>query len=294
MIRIKFQDFIALVLFLIQSSIAFSQDYFPMNFKDGTWAERYSPYETSYMEDIYKRCFGDTVIDDQLYYKLYEKKYIQWYTVDSTEYTFVGLITELPDKTVQYIPKGGTNPITIYDFNINIGDTIKGYSEWNSFVVGVIDSVEICCKYHKRYSEFGSGFPSNFWDPALIEGVGYSNGLLGYFQSFENFETTYTLESYWERSDPDCEGCYFPDAVKNYNSEPEIFPNPFNDHININSEQPLLNYRIYNLYGKLVKSENSQFTSDKILETGNLPPGLYLIQVQFIDRSTSSLKMIKY
>ncbi len=298
MIRINLIAFSALILLITQSNVVFSQDYIPMNFEEGVWIEKYDEYMGK-TERIQRECFGDTLIDNQVYYKLYAKKIVEspsGYYPDTLEWDFTGLIGNMPDRTVQLYSK--TNPITLIDFNLEVGDSIIAPDGFVAWIVRKIDSVEICGRFHKRYSGSEPGCPLDSTMDNLIEGVGYSNGgLLAYFNFWRlcgSGETTYELSCYGERSNTECGSCAIFSNVSTFNVNLKIFPNPFNDQININSEQPILNYRIYNLYGKIVKSENSQFTSYKILETGNLPPGLYLIQVQFIDRSTSSLKMIKY
>ena len=72
-----------------------------------------------------------------------------------------------------------------------------------------------------------------------------------------------------------------------------IYPNPFHDHINIQSDQTLTAIKVYDVFGKVVYVENSLFTTNKILETEDLAPGLYFISVQLADHSISSLKVIK-
>ena len=163
MIRIKFQDSIALVLFIIQSSITFSQDYIPMNFNDGVWDEYFTEPPPGNSEEITKFCCGDTTIGNLMYYKLYEEKLVEPYLGDHyyTPSSLIGFIRNSENRTVQYIPKGEKDPVTIYNFNVSLGDTIYGVNQWEYFVVKVIDSVEIAGRYHKRYSEFGFGYPDN-------------------------------------------------------------------------------------------------------------------------------------
>jgi len=55
----------------------------------------------------------------------------------------------------------------------------------------------------------------------------------------------------------------------------------------------LTGIKVYDIYGRVVYEVNSLITTNKILETGDLDPGLYFISVKFADHSISSLKIIK-
>jgi hypothetical protein len=83
------------------------------------------------------------------------------------------------NKKVYYLdPTGGLNKDTLwYDFNLNVGDTLKPNFSTGTFVsidryiVQSIDSVSICGVYHKRFS-FNCGL---FPQLDLIEGYGFKD-----------------------------------------------------------------------------------------------------------------------
>ena len=285
--------FLGLALLLSFCETLFSQEYIPMNFNDGIWIEEYfePPGNT---EIIQKNCLGDTLIGNQLYYKLFEQKIVVPYlgSIDTTEKVFLGFIGNSSEKIVRYISKGEVDPITIYNFDLNIGDTIV--VEFDSFIIGVIDSVEICGRYHKRYSESGQGYPSDPWSNALIEGIGYSNGLLGFSGSFNNGgEFSYILRCYSERASVDCENRAIFANINSMHPELKIFPNPVRNQINIRSDRLFSKIKVYDIYGREVYSENTLFTSYESLTIGDLSPGLYLISVQFTDHSHSFSRILK-
>ena len=68
-----------------------------------------------------------------MYYKLYEEKLVEPYLGDHyyTPSSLIGFIRNSENKTVQYIPKGEKDPVTIYNFNISLGDTIYGLISGN-------------------------------------------------------------------------------------------------------------------------------------------------------------------
>ncbi len=298
--RINLIAFSTLILLITQSNVAFSQDYIPMNFDDGVWTEYHDVF-TGITEYIQRECFGDSLIDDQLYYKLFERKIVEsppGYYPDTLDWVFTGFIANMPDRTIQLTSTSGTNPVTIIDFNVWIGDTIIGPDGFAAWIIRKIDSVKICGRFHKRFSGSEPGCPLDSTMDNLIEGVGYSNGgLLGYFNFWPlcgSGETTYELSCYGERSNTECSNCAIFNNINTSQAEFKIFPNPFQDHLTVRSDRLFERITIYNIYGKTVNIDHSLFTTEEILDTGDLLKGLYLIRVQFVDLSTSSVKIIKY
>ncbi len=286
-----FRKIFSVALLLALSVSLFSQEYIPMNFKDGVWIDNHFA-NGEYMERTQKFCKEDTLIDNDLYYKLYETKIQIYYTADTIYNIYLGLIGNFPDKTVKYIPSGEVEPIMIYDFNLNIGDTVKGV--YDGFVINNIDSVEICGRYHKRYSEFGTGYPDNPSFPALIESIGYSNGLLGYFDPFHQaVEDVKTLECYSEWTNQDCAACDFIEGISVRKSGIHVYPNPFTDRIKVQSSKPVIQIKIYDILGHEIFSENSLLNDDRLLELNHLVNGIYLLRIQFNDHTFYSLPIVK-
>ncbi|MFT5147444.1 MAG: photosystem II stability/assembly factor-like uncharacterized protein [Flavobacteriales bacterium] len=63
-----------------------------------------------------------------------------------------------------------------------------------------------------------------------------------------------------------------------------LFPNPTIDILNIKSDQQISNVRIHDLQGKLVLNETMNFSSRSI-DLGKLVPGIYNVEVIFLDGS---------
>ena len=72
----------------------------------------------------------------------------------------------------------------------------------------------------------------------------------------------------------------------------EVFPNPTSGKffLNINSNEPPRQIRIYNLLGQYCGEQNPL---DQAYDVSDLPSGMYLIQVSKKDGSTTSLRLIK-
>ena len=73
-----------------------------------------------------------------------------------------------------------------------------------------------------------------------------------------------------------------------------ISPNPFDNNIKISSsDASRFSYRITDLTGKIILHE-SDFNTSKYIETSELNPGVYLIQVYSLEFQPSSQKIIKF
>ncbi|MBL7922194.1 MAG: T9SS type A sorting domain-containing protein [Bacteroidia bacterium] len=75
--------------------------------------------------------------------------------------------------------------------------------------------------------------------------------------------------------------------TSNYSSF-SIFPNPANSILNINTELEISKMELFNIQGLLVKTANT-----KSIQIIDLPNGLYLVKVTFIDNSVVINKVIK-
>lgn len=73
----------------------------------------------------------------------------------------------------------------------------------------------------------------------------------------------------------------------------KIFPNPANaDHFNITSTEPIEFVEVYNTIGQQVISKEGNKTEKRMLiETGNLPKGVYFVKATFAKNKTSVVKL---
>lgn len=189
-------------------NMTFSQDYCPFDFENGLWEASF--YQAGGPEYIYRSAYndyavGDTLVNDStLCYKLRRTggdcgPADEFSCFDESEYTpfsrELGLICE-QDKRIYY------NGNLLYDFNVEIGDTIDHW--WGIEAAGYgpptiisVDSIEMCGKVRKRLqaSFFTLGITY------FIEGVGSNSGLI---PSYEYFESGSYLVCY---SDENCTPC---------------------------------------------------------------------------------------
>ena len=272
-----------------------SQDYISFNFSDGVWIEEENQKENSSIRQLY--CIGDTIIGDDSYNKLYEFSiyfFAPGYYPDTSFTHYIGAIRNNDSKQVLFVNKGSQSETLIYDFNLNLGDTIPFEIPVEYFIIREIDSIEICGSYHRRYINYlgNSSCTSSY----LVEGIGYSNGLLGYFNTFGNCENYSTLTCYVEWNNQSCSDCdlLLSRNLKKITEDPvNIFPNPTNSYLRINSSKIISSLMVVDLSGVVLFSETNLNTLNHIIYVENSKPGPYIVQFRFIDHSTWSKIIFK-
>jgi hypothetical protein len=190
-----------LIIVLVVCNNVFSQAnvYKPFPQSSGTWSvsgQHYIgwPPTGSYLTYENYKTSGDTLIGAYTYVKVLYAHNISPGPFNFSPYTFkFAYRNDSINKKVYYLDvTGGINKDTLwYDFNLNIGDSLKetfaytstGYTMNNQRrIVSSIDSVLICGLYHKRFN-FGCSIGG--FETSLIEGAGFKDkfdvtGYLGY------------------------------------------------------------------------------------------------------------------
>lgn len=155
---------------------------------DGYWKAQYGfidCLDIHFLNDIcseYQYILeGDTVIDAEIYHKInysgrdrnsLDETWIYW------DLGYFGCYrNDIANKRVYYIAKDSTNEVLLYDFNINLYDTLPETFVYNSagniITVDQIDSILVNNIYLKRYHLDNAGFGGAY----LIEGIGTTLGL---------------------------------------------------------------------------------------------------------------------
>lgn len=271
-------------------------EYVPFPTKNAIWSEYYFPGGED--EDGNYERFAlngeDTIINDIVYKKLY-LFYDTVFNVNTA--TYFGGIREDSNKKVYFkceqilhelkpmTDLNGFDEMILYDFSLNIGDTINSSKDtlnynWmydDTLVIRNIDMVNIGGKLRKQFQ-----FENYFW-VNWIEGIGNTDGLLfasgdlpfnglsGSLICFkQNNEVLYLNGN---------ECMPLITGIQSNNSEQQsfsIYPNPATQNINIIFSTTVSGkFNVYSANGKLVYS--TQLT--KVNETGLLLPclnsGLY-------------------
>lgn len=201
-------------------------------------------------------------------------------------------------KKVFFIPPTDSVEQLLYDFNLNIGDTVRGFLQsWANpdDVVISTDSVLVGNNYRKRW------FINSYYNIYVIEGIGSTYGLLqlspgvalidGYDVTLNCFsENSITL---YPTAVSNCELITsFNDLSLNV-SQISISPNPFQTSATIQVGPEFENgtLKIYNSLGAVVK-EVKLNQRNYLLNKNNLPNGIYFLELINNKNNHNTVKFI--
>ncbi|HMR89002.1 MAG TPA: T9SS type A sorting domain-containing protein [Saprospiraceae bacterium] len=299
------------LIFLGVSTSSFTQTYLDLN---SEWKEHSvacgggNPFCSSI--DYTIRLDGDTIIDNMAYFKTRRQGIVtvwNWVTGDtiSQEVSDLNLwpIREESGKFYVYNPVDEEDQL-LHNFKLTVGDTAIART-WCSKpqIVMAIDTVYFGSQIRKKFI-FGQEL--SFGNSFLYEGIGTDRGL------FEKpcygsvgIESGSTLQCYsannYEILQIDTSGqceTTLPVNVKDpIFREPNIYPNPFNEIITIENsftESSMLNIKIYDFNGRLVKTSSTLNSGNTIkISTKEIVSGIYILALN-TDTNFYVTKIIKF
>jgi hypothetical protein len=246
---------------------------------------------------------GDTLINTGVYKKIYRSS-VQVDTLSCTPPMnppvapasgYVGALKDDPqaNKTYFIFPDSDTDSL-LYDYNLNIGDTLKGilvsHFLWSNpnLVVLSTDSVSINGQFSKRWN---FGLTGHDTYPYIIEGIGSNVGLIEpmYTYAFD-FTDRYLVcvmdstETYYVSDYNSSVGC---ELITNGKSEISITeklsvcPNPFTGLTSLRFTKYVTNaaLTIFNSFGQPVKHLKGICGRELTLYRDDLPTGIYFLQI---------------
>jgi len=206
-----------------------------------------------------------------------------------------GFIRE--DENKYYLRNLAGEEGLVYDFNLNIGDTLAINNPFGFIPIEVtainIDSVflEPANEYRKRitlleYANFG-------YEEQWIEGIGSLAGLTqsGWDITLLTGGDDYTLLCYYEESEIKFNTelyslCFYPIVSVHTNIQKKkaitLFPNPVNNISSLEIENPKLQnltVKIFNSTGNLVKEYQTTLQVKIEIRSSNYKKGIYFYQV---------------
>jgi hypothetical protein len=282
---------------IILSFGAFSQSnvYKPFPLVDGaTWKVKWqgegcvvsgNPQTYSHHVRYQYTVQGDTIINADNYKKLYMGPVIGFpYLNCFPQLPFIGwngyvgaLRQDTAAKKVFFYPENDTLEYLLYDFGMQVGDTVIGYMNMTvgyagPYVVSGFDSVLIGSEYHSTITVDGQSF---------IEGVGSSFGLL---ESTRYFEAGSQLVCFTLNGDNfvglpyDCD-MELTAIQENNTSSISVFPNPASTVFTVRVDNAQkLTIQLFNLTGQQVGSY-SVVGNQLSIPRNNLPNGVYILQI---------------
>lgn len=273
---------------LVFTLMLFSQNYYPLVQENNEWNvlqvifEGGNPWDTSFYTQTYK-ISGDTIVNNQDFKKIYKSEEeipVNW--------IYEGSIRE-EDEKVWYVSHFNNEERLIYDFTLNVGDTME-FQDQPYMVVDSITFHEIAGieRKHIYFSYIDFSPYKELW----IEGIGSNYGVLSsgsggsvggwtwFLCMSENGELIYM--------NPDYNSCFLIGTKINETKSLDfnIFPNPTTGLLKIEklNNVTINSIRLVDLYGQTKKTfENNQ----TFLDLTEIAPGLYML---IIDTENELLK----
>jgi len=288
--------FITFILFLLTQNLSIGQSYkyHPFVFPNSQWNEISweAPEPPSYCALSYKYSLfisKDTLINNQNYYKIYKsgRSYANCpYTAQPYENIYVGAIRQdSVHKKVSFVPYENSTDTLLYDFNLNIGDTLpQTYNNYKGhYYVLKTDSALVGKVYHKRFLLGLVGQAAKVdTNVSIIEGIGSTYGLFNLMMP--PFESGTYLVCYSANNDnyPANSNCNKVLAITTTQKlTTSIYPNPTISKFTIETEKPLSNANLIltNNSGNIVLQLNHISGQRISIDRGNFTSGIYYLRL---------------
>lgn len=246
---------------------------------------------------------GDTTINDILYKKIGQTGYDVFCTdiITSGPYYMGALREDTALNKVFFIPEGYQNDMLLYDYNLQVGDTLpQGYNVnflADELFVNSIDTFETNGVLRQRWNleaEYMGPFAS------IIEGIGSTTGLLEEIYMFEAdaFLRCYFQNdiAYYTNSLPASEcvmptdSCFYLGVNEQESVDILCYPNPAKDVVNIAGLDRLKisEVRIYDQMGRQVFMNKLETNG---IDISGLNPGMYFLHIK-TEEGIASKKLI--
>lgn len=263
-----------LALFVLLALLSFqpllSQSYQPFPDSNATWCdERFdNGWPVSNYFYFFYKTNGKSTINDTVY------------TIISDNYDQVRCYLREENKKVFCRLTPDDQEFVLYDFDIDIGDTIKlhqCYGEsYDGYVEG-IDSLLIGDQYHKRYFIQCWEWLSFYF----TEGIGSDAGLMycdlpwvdmyGNLYCFSLNDTIYKIDGSGEKGSGDC---WQSIGIQETPAEQlEVYPNPVRDYIYVSYDKKC-RLALFDITGKQCRNSSSN-----CIYVSDLEQGIYFLKV---------------
>ncbi|REJ82263.1 MAG: T9SS C-terminal target domain-containing protein [Bacteroidetes bacterium] len=296
------------IILLIIAQAGYCQAYHPLPDSNVVWRISWGTsgcLQSNLFDEYQYQVTGDTNINASIYQKVVRTGSFDCHAAPILpESGYLGAYrNNLVTQQVFFVPKDSLYEMLLYDFSLNIGDTVKGYldfvAKYNTAIISNIDSILIGSNYRKRWHYMSHGTaPYNFWNGTIIEGIGCEYGLLeglsamldnnGSLSCFSidndvlypiNSPGPCTLISSTFNQKKENEGMFF------------CFPNPASGSIRVvgSGVEQIHFYKLYDALGRIILY--SRFESNKSINIEHLETGTYFIELT--DKKSRTLGSVK-
>jgi len=280
-------------------SVAQTSTYFPFPVDSATWSVEYWDVTPPFGYDCWNTWHyginGDTMIGSNTYHKIYQTN-VQYNVLIDTIYNssnavYVSAFREDSMKRIWAIGSWDTIERLLYDFSVNVGDTVYVDYFWQSAVVDSIDSVLINNSYRKTILLHDQNWSTHEW----IEGIGSMDGLLSW-QMVSSFSERLICHSQHDQLYYSVYTYCHCDHNLNGVAEQEeehlnIYPSPSNGGFEVDNVVGAMRLEMFDASGRLVKQQ--EIADHLYVDCAQLPDGIYFIRLIGEDDRRIVLKWIK-
>lgn len=291
--------FFLLIVWQINALEAQTNVYHPFPAANAIWNVSYQDYWNYNCQNYSCSIPDDTIIGSVTYHKIWKQGKsllmidnspnplpVCTNQITSTYSYYAGAIREdLPQKKIYFLQPSSTTEQLLYDFTLNVGDTIKGYFSSNfppPLIIQYIDSTLIGTQYRKTWHID----PSNGWGgmPQIIEGIGSIYGLLGTPYTYE--KTWIVLECFSQNDQTlypsynAANGCALITSVKEKNEFEgiSVYPNPTSGKFQLKfNNQKIVLLEITDVLGKIILKKQLEKETTNI-DLSAHPNGIYFVK----------------
>ncbi len=276
---------------LLANNSALGQNYSPMPETNVFWGiEHYdSTLPCQYTEKYYYHLNGDTLIQGKNYKKLFYK--IEALSCQNVNYPygFIGGIRQdtINRKVFCSLVSLGHQDTLLYDFNLQIGDTLQR-SLVNQLpdpqIIDRIDSLQLLDGTYRRTFHFSPGISGN---DSIIEGIGSRFGLLEPFDiGIGEFDVLKCFRSDSDLLISSGSICSITTDVIDISQEinAELYPNPATRSTILKTNANFVSRSLADVNGKVKYFLTNLHTDNYELFLNNFSPGVYFVKIQFKNR----------
>jgi hypothetical protein len=278
--------------------------YHPFPDSNANWNFVFVPAQCQFgwaTEDYSIKISGDTVIGNHTYHKL-NIPYVYFDNMGSCTQTntvgYKGAIREDEvNRKVYFVNPMSSTEILLYDFNMQVGDTVQGYLETglydNKDVVISVDSVLVVDSYRKRWEiNYSYGI-------YVIEGLGSTYGLIvpspGQASDFNYFWLNcfqQNSQAMYPDTNANCQLITSIHPAYAISNQVNVFPNPSSGSFTVELARPndFREILLSNIIGNIIFRKNINNQNKVIIE--NLPIGTYIITIIDNENRTTNRKII--
>lgn len=229
---------------------------------------------------------GDTIINSKTYHKL-TTPYVKSFSTGTCGGKTTGykgaIREEKAIKKVFYVSTTDTIEKLLYDFNMNVGDTVKGYIQSFSLptadIVISIDSVLVGSTYRKRWKI------NSDYNIQIIEGIGSTYGLFEHSPGSVTDLPDYSLicfqqngQSLYPNATANCQHITPVYTIDKFSNHINVFPNPSTGYFIIDfNNSEIKEIKLSDLNGNVVLQKKTNKQTQTKIE--NIKNGTYILTI---------------